>query len=78
MAFDKFRDLKKGDRVHFENIDYLGERISGEGSVYSFAESGCSHFVWVDMGNRNLVLVPYEEIRKVAPTGNVSRGTSQS
>ena len=34
MAFDTFKDLKKGDRVKFENVsDPVYGNVSGEGAV---------------------------------------------
>lgn len=66
MAFDTFKDLKKGDRVKFEDVvDGAGRRISGEGKVYGFGKFGGKDLVWFLDDDGELHNVLYEEVRKV-------------
>lgn len=66
MAFDTFKDLKKGDRVKYENVpDGTGKRLSGEGNVYGFGKFGGKDFVWIKDDRGKLQEIPYEEVKKV-------------
>lgn len=66
MAFDTFKDLKKGDRVKFENVpDGTGGRLSGAGEVFGFGKFGGMDFVWIKDDKGKLQEISYEEVKKL-------------
>lgn len=66
MAFDTFKDLKKGDRVKFENaINGLGRIVSGESVVIGFGHGGYQDMVWVEKEGGGLQSLLYEDVKKI-------------
>lgn len=65
MAFDTFKDLKKGDRVKFENVsDPVYGNVSREGAAFGFAKFGYTDVVWIDADGKKYAL-PYEKVKKI-------------
>lgn len=71
----KYKDLTEGELVRVENAStYDGSRITGEGRIVGFGIVAHEKtMVWVDLGNRNYKPFEYEDIKKVAPHGDVSQ-----
>lgn len=65
MAFDTFKDLKKGDRVKYENAcDAVHGKVSGEGTVFGFAKFGYTDVVWITGDAGKEYALPYEDVKK--------------
>lgn len=70
----KYKDLNKGELVQVENaLTYDGSRQTGEGRIIGFGTVDYERtVVWVDLGDGNYKPFEYEDIKKVAPQGDVS------
>ena len=65
MAFDTFKELKKGDRVKFENVsDPVYGNVSGEGAAIGFPKFGNTDVLCIDADGKNYPL-PYEKLKKI-------------
>lgn len=65
MCLTTFKDLKAGDQVKFENVDVLGEMISGQGNVIGFGRFAFTDLVWVTLATGKPAAIPYEKIEKL-------------
>lgn len=74
----KYKDLTEGDLVKVENaLTYDGSRIIGEGRIVGFGTVAYDIVeVWVDVGEERYKSFKYEDIKKVAPQGDVSHVAS--
>ena len=65
----EYKDIRIGDHVEYEDV-YVDDRrrISGEGEVIGFGVFGNKQLIWVE-GTNELKAIPYEKIRKTAPSG---------
>lgn len=74
----KYKDLTEGDLVQVEDaLTYDGSRQTGEGRIIGFGTVAYDKVeVWVDLGNGNYKSFQYEDIKKVAPQGDVSHAVS--
>lgn len=70
----KYKDMNKGELVRVENArTYDGSRITGEGRIAGFGTVAYDNVeVWVDLGEGQYKSFQYEDIKKVAPHGDVS------
>lgn len=70
MITDSYKDLKKGDRVKFEDV-YVHDnlRISGSGVVIGFGEFGRTVIVWIKLDGGGKRGIAYEYVQKAAPAG---------
>ena len=70
----KYKDLTVGELVKVENaLTYNGSRITGEGRIIGFGTVAYEKVeVWVDLGEGQYKSFQYEDIKKVAPLGDVS------
>ena len=65
MAFDTFKDLKKGDKVRFEEtFNPTGKLDKGKGEVKGFGRFGFKEFVWINGDDGRLHCIIYEDVRK--------------
>lgn len=66
MAFDTFKDLKKGDKVKYENVcDAVHGKVSGEGTIFGFAKFGHTDVVWIEGDDGKNYALPYEDVKKI-------------
>ena len=66
MAFDTFKDLKRGDRVKYENaVNGLQKIVSGEGAVFGFGHHAYCTSVWVKKDDGEVESILYEDVKKI-------------
>lgn len=66
MAFDTFKDLKKGDKVSFEEtFNPTGKLAKGKGEVIGFGKFGYKDFVWINADDGKMYSVVYEDVKKI-------------
>lgn len=73
----KYKDFERGELVRFENaMTYDGSILTGEGRIEGFATTLDGRtIIWVDVGDGYKYFM-YEDVKKVAPNGDVSQGAS--
>lgn len=65
MNLKTYKDLRVGDQVKFENVDVLGEIISGQGNVLGFGSFALTDLVWVTLDTGKPAAIPYEKVGKL-------------
>ena len=66
MAFDTFKDLKKGDKVSFgETFNPTGRLAKGNGMIKGFGRFGYKDFVWINGDDGRLYCIIYKDVKKL-------------
>ncbi len=66
MAFDTFKDLKKGDKVSFgETFNPTGRLAKGKGMIKGFGRFGYKDFVWINGDDGRLYCIIYKDVKKL-------------